>query len=770
MPIEDDAIQEFRTEGLEMLGSLEESLLALEGAPGNQSAIHSAFRAMHSLKGASGFLQRADIERVTHTAEGLLDLFRKGVASPDGPAISVLLRAGDLCKRLLVEGQDPANDPEVVQMAGALAADISRLRSPASAPSPSKGPSRDEVLARRRDRMAAAKAASPLPDSAVPDAPAPAIASSATPAPSASAQPGGERPALDDLIAIRRRRMAEAVAPGGVTAPGPGSASSGQAPASPGTALAPDSSPAETSIRVDVDVLDALMNVVGELVVARNRLCQALVGADPEWVEAAAHIDHLTSELQARAMKTRMRPISAAWSSIPRTIREVCRATGREARLEMSGQETELDRSLLEAIKQPLSHIIRNALDHGVELPDDRVAVGKSREGTIHLRARYGGGGVVIEVSDDGKGIDPAVLRRKAVSSGRMGQAEADAMRDDEVVALIFEPGFSTAKEVTTTSGRGVGMDVVRMRIQGVGGRVEIHSTVGKGTTIRMRLPLTLAIVPALVVSVGGRPYCVPQASVVEIADLRGGNDLARVEALGSAWFYRLRSDLLPVMSVACTLGLAAPDSRPKGYGIVVENDGARFVLVVDDILRSEEIVVKPVGSEIKRIGVYAGATVRGDGAATLILDAVALARRADLHGAIASVQVATVDEGKPTTVLRFEATGVGFALLPVEIVRRVVDAPQIQVFSQAGQRVVNVGGHALALVQLGTELGAVILCEVDGVPVALGVADVHDVRTGHFETTAGVGPSWSVGSAFVDGELAAVVDVRRILDPRTAP
>ena len=383
------------------------------------------------------------------------------------------------------------------------------------------------------------------------------------------------------------------------------------------------------SIRVDVDILDRLMNLVGELVLARNQMIQfAATETDTAFHSTTQHLDQLTSELQEGVMKTRMQPIGNVWNKFPRVVRDLAAMCGKKIRLEMDGKETELDKTLIEAIKDPLTHIVRNSVDHGIEMPDERVAHGKDPEGCLSLRAYHEGGQVNIDIVDDGGGIDPEKIKAKAISKNLISGQDAERMSDRELINLIFSQGFSTAEAVSNISGRGVGMDVVKTNIEKIGGTVDIHSQAGQGTTLKVKIPLTLAIVPALVVACGPLRYAIPQVNLMELVRLDGES---AIEYIQGCPVYRLRGNLLPLVYLSEVLELENQSHSNSVNMVVLQAGACRFGLLVDTIHDTEEIVVKPLGKQLNGITVYAGATIMGDGKVVLILDAMGLAQKAQV-------------------------------------------------------------------------------------------------------------------------------------------
>lgn len=383
-------------------------------------------------------------------------------------------------------------------------------------------------------------------------------------------------------------------------------------------------------IRVDTVLLEKLMNLVGELVLTRNQIVQqAALRQDQPGAAAAQRLSLVTSEIQEVAMKTRMQPMAHVWNRFPRLVRDLCRTCGKRARIELDGKETELDKTLIEAIQDPLIHIVRNAIDHGIEAPSVRAAAGKPAEGRITVRAYHEAGMVNLEVTDDGAGIDTRAVREKAVARGIVSAERAERMTQHEIWNLVFLPGFSTQEAVTSVSGRGVGMDVVKTNIDRIGGTVDLQSEAGRGTILKIKIPLTLAIIPALIVSAAGDRYAIPQGSLIEVVRLHEGDSLRRVEEIQGTPVLRLRGKILPLIYLSHELGTARARLTSEVVSVVILQAGDRsFGLVVDEIHDTEEIVVKPLWNRLKGLTCYAGATVMGDGRVALILEALGLAQR----------------------------------------------------------------------------------------------------------------------------------------------
>ncbi len=393
----------------------------------------------------------------------------------------------------------------------------------------------------------------------------------------------------------------------------------------------------ETTIRVDVSVLDKLMNRVGELVLARNQILQSATAlSDPAFLSTSQRLNLITTELQEGVMKTRMQPIDKIWGKFPRLVRDLAVQCGKQVRIEMDGRETELDKTIIEAIKDPLTHLLRNSVDHGIEMPEVRRANGKPAEGRLLLRAFHEGGRVNIEITDDGAGLDLERILQKAIERGTVSQDQASRMSDREIGHLIFAAGFSTAGQVTNVSGRGVGMDVVKTNIEKIGGTVDVQSQPGQGTTIKIKIPLTLAIIPALIVTCDGNRFAIPQVSLLELVRLDGEQARKKIERLHGAPVYRLRGRLLPIVRLRQELGLDNQSATEQSTAddeviniVVLRADDRQFGLVVDAINDTEEIVVKPLSKQLKDVPTYAGATIMGDGKVALILDVLGVAQQA---------------------------------------------------------------------------------------------------------------------------------------------
>ena len=615
-------IEEFLVESSENLDQLDKDLLALEADPADPQRLASVFRTVHTIKGNSGFFGFSKLGALAHSGEHLLGKLRDGKLRLDDRVAGTLYSMVDAVRTILqsIETAGNEGDHDYRELSRTLAAvaeqsqaavQVAVAPSPPAIPStpPSSEPVAVDPPASEPFAAAAAELVEPSPP---PVAPPPV---SPPPAPIQAA--------------------ATAFAPSGSAAP-----------TSPAASPPATVSATETTVRVDVELLASILDLVGELVLARNQL-RSVDSDDPAVQACAQRINVVTNALQETAVKTRLQPVEHVFNRFPRTVRDLAVSCGKEVQLVIDGADTELDRSLIESIRDPLTHLIRNAVDHGIEPPDVRAATGKPRAGRLSLRAFNESGRVTIEVSDDGGGIAFEKVREKAIARGLVSAAEAAALSPERVLQFIFEPGFSTAAQVTSVSGRGVGMDVVRTNIEAIGGTIDIQSVPGMGTTVRVHVPLTLAIMPALVVRCGSERFAIPQSAVGELVPVSRDRSGPRIEGLADAPVMRVRGRLVPILFLDQFLGIRETTAcREEGTVVLVRVDDHEFGLVVDgmqsaadqfrcrdllDAASLSTIVVKPIGGLLAGLGLYSGATVLGDGGVVLILDLRGLQRIARL-------------------------------------------------------------------------------------------------------------------------------------------
>ncbi len=478
-------------------------------------------------------------------------------------------------------------------------------------------------------------------------------------------------------------------------------------PARPEASGTKPSAAVDANIRVGVGLLDKLMDLVGELVLTRNQILQFNTEReDPALNATSQRLNLITSELQEGVMKTRMQPIGTVWNVLPRVVRDMSVAMGKQIRLDIDGADTELDRTIIEAIRDPLVHLVRNACDHGVEAPEVRARAGKPVQGRLTLRAYHEGGQVNIEINDDGAGIDVARVKQKAIEKGLLRPELAAKLSDRESFSLVFQPGFSTAQTVTNVSGRGVGMDVVKSNIEKIGGTVDVLSRIGEGTTVKLKIPLTLAIIPGLVISSGGERFVIPQVSLLELVRLDGDSSEKRIERVNGTPVYRRRGSLLPVAYLNRVLDLDSAARSDAASMVVLQAEDRQFGLVVDGINDTQEIVVKPLGKQLKGLTVYAGATIMGDGRVALILDVLGIGQSAGVltesreqSRAVAEQKIQAQDEQQ--RLLLFKVGSFDRLAVPLSLVARLEEFPRSSIERAGGCEVVQYRNRILPLVSL---------------------------------------------------------------------
>jgi len=764
----DEIVHEFLVESYENLDQLDQDLVALESAPTSRELLSSIFRTVHTIKGTSGFLGYANLERVSHVGENLLAELRDGVRLMDQPTTDVLLALVDTLRAILdaIEGgrgDDHDVEPTIARIE-ALQAGGAADSAPSDEPADPPAPEAAEV-------PTAAALEEPAPVGAPPTDESPAEPEpSAVPEPHAeSAQSGApEQPVVDEVAPP---------APPAATSPvrkviGKRSDQTAATPADPGEHVR---HAADSAIRVDVELLDSLMRQVGELVLVRNQIDRlADLAEEAELSRSAQRLSLIASELQEGVMKTRMQPIDHVWNKMPRVVRDLAAALERKVSLTMLGGETELDRSLLEAIKDPLTHLVRNAVDHGIESPAERAAAGKSEQGAVTLRAYHAGGQVVVEITDDGRGIDADAVAASALAKGLRTEEQIRAMSTQEIQHLLFLPGFSTAKAVTNVSGRGVGMDVVRTKIEAIGGSVDVESEVGTGTTWRLRIPLTLAIMPALTVQCATETFAIAQTNLLELVAV----DPAQFEHVGSSPVFRLRGALLPLVDLAEVLGLESQVDDTCVIA-VLQADDQRFGLVVDRVLNNEEIVVKAISSRLKQIGLYSGATVLGDGAVALILDVQAIARRTLVGESGELLRVAAAAETVETTAQDGEqmlVVTIGEerrVAMPLSAVTRLEHMASDRVERVGSREVIQYRGDLLPLVRLDRVLGAplspreemlLVVLTYEGASAAVVVGEIVDIVVDDPAHHSDLEDTGLTGSTVLHDRVTELLDLPQLL------
>ncbi|MGA3161542.1 MAG: chemotaxis protein CheA [Terracidiphilus sp.] len=733
----DELTREFLIESQEGLDRMEHCLTDLEERPQDAGLIGEIFRSVHTIKGTTGFLGFKRLEKLAHAGENLLGLLREGKLTADRPLITGLLQLLDGLRSILKTIEADSN--EGVGEDAVLIGRMEELQAPAQAHAKHSS---------HASRGARATSAPPVE----------AVVAPAT----MSSVPAALPPAAPEPIHLKP------VEPARTTAEAEGDPAR---PRAQGTA-------AESTLRVDVTLLNRMMNLVGELVLTRNQVLQA-TSADPNMTLLSRRLDMVTADLRESVMKARMQPVSNIFSKMPRIVRDLSQALNRRVRLQVEGQDTELDKSLLEAIKDPLTHAVRNSLDHGIEPPDVRLAAGKDPEGTLKLKASQEGSHVVIEVSDDGAGINVEKVRQKAIERGLITADRASHLAERELLQLVFLPGFSTAAAVTNVSGRGVGMDVVRTNVEKIGGKVEIDSRTAKGTTLRMRIPLTLAIIPALIVRSINQSFALPQGSLSELVHIPPEESAAAIEWIENAPLYRLRGKLLPLIFLDRLLmpGVEHKLSTERDNFIaVLDADGRRFGLVVDGLADPEEIVVKPLSAVLKDIGLFSGATVLGNADLALILDPGLIALKAGVslreeEATKAGDGESAADEAKGLEYLLVEAAGRQAAVLLADVLR--IEQLPLKRIEYIGYRpVLNFEGQLLPVEDSGGVLAAaggnpeakiiVVVCREGNRQVGIAVSHVLDVVAGSDLFEAGTSQRTG-GVTLLKSRVTGLVDLRAV-------
>jgi two-component system chemotaxis sensor kinase CheA len=748
---DDQIIADFVVESREHLADVENQLMAIEaaGADIDLDLVNEVFRAVHSIKGAAGFLGFSALGQLAHDLENVLNQIRNREFVPDSTATDVMLRAADTLRKM-IEDINHSNDVDIAEHRAALQRILAEPSSADSVPqtgSTSPGGETTEPAVESVEH--AAESVEPAVEPTEPVVAMPPVPSPAT---------------ISDDIS---------------TAP---------------------STPVETNIRVSVSVLDSLMNLAGELVLSRNQLLQAVGSKDNNnssrtLDSVAARLDQITSELQEAIMQTRMQVIGTVLNKFPRVVRDLSNQLGKQCQLTVEGQDVELDKSIIEAIGDPLTHLVRNSVDHGIESPEDRVRAGKPAVGTVVLRAFHEAGKVNISIRDDGAGIDVAKLKAKAIARGLVTAEQANDMSDRETLRLIFHPGFSLAEKVTGVSGRGVGMDVVKTNIEKLGGAVEIDTQVGAGTTINIKLPLTLAIIPSLVVRCSGHRFAVPQASISELVLVKAGEVAAKIQRVKHAEVFRLRGNLLPLIRLDAVLGLVSPtethndttddtaaDTTDESTAagpvniIVVETGNLQYGMIVDGLHDSEEIVVKPLGRHMQQCDCMAGATILGDGRVALILDVAGTASHSQL--ALSDTDdvndvtdiVAAAGEEKQAMLLFTNHPDEQFGV-PMELIARLERVRSDQIDSVGGQEVLQYRGVSLPLLNLENYIKAaprpetqkiyVVVFNVLQREVGLIVPELIDIRDVSTDVdTLTLHEPGVIGSIVVDDKATRLMDL----------
>ena len=758
----DDLLREFLTETNESLDTVDNQLVRFEQDPNNAKILDNIFRLVHTIKGTCGFLGLPRLEALAHAAETLMGKFRDGMPVT-GEAVTLILSTIDRIKEILGQLEATEAEPE--------GADVDLI----------------DALHHMVEQGMAAMAAAPA-------APAPVAAKPVTVGMMVDQTLERElRPgevSLDELERAFRETEIEVASPS--IAPVQPSAPKAEAPkaeapkpaaAKPKKAVIENETTesdkiANQSIRVNVDTLEHLMTMVSELVLTRNQLLEiSRRNEDSEFKVPLQRLSNVTAELQEGVMKMRMQPIGNAWQKLPRIVRDLSSELGKQIELEMHGADTELDRQVLDLIKDPLTHMVRNSADHGLETTADRVAAGKPEQGTIRVSAYHEGGHIIICIADNGRGLNTERIKQKAVQNGLVTEADVEKMTEAQIHKFIFAPGFSTAAAVTRVSGRGVGMDVVRTNIDQIGGTIDVKSVPGEGSSFTIKIPLTLAIVSALIVEAAGDRFAIPQLSVVELVRARSNSD-HRIERIKDTPVLRLRNKLLPLMHLKKLLKIddGASIDPENGFIVVTQVGSQTFGIVVDGVFHTEEIVVKPMSTKLRHIGMFSGNTILGDGAVIMIIDpngiAQSLGTAAASQSEIGDDNAATRSnsDAQLTSLLVFRAGSSQPKAVPLALVTRLEEIAVEKIEVSNGRHMVQYREQLMPLVEIEgvsiRESGVqpILVFADDGRSMGLVVDEIIDIVEEQLSIEVASTREGVLGSAVVKGQATEVIDVGHFL------
>ncbi|MBO6548149.1 MAG: hybrid sensor histidine kinase/response regulator [Rhizobiales bacterium] len=780
----DDLLSEFLTETAESLDVVDVELVKFEQEPTNSGILDNIFRLVHTIKGTCGFLGLPRLEALAHSAETLMGKYRDG-ATPTSEGVSLILETIDRLKEILEqleqEGAEPDGaDQDLIEQLDAMSAIAMNAmngeggETPAEAPAPVSHELERELKPGEvsLDELEAAFQNAPGPDDM-----------------------GAESASLDEApaVSVEAEAPVQAETPTPAEPPAPAAKVPAAPAAKPAAAQKEDAKPKEgaavkaQTIRVNVETLEQLMTMVSELVLTRNQLLEMVRRLDDsEFKVPLQRLSNVTAELQEGVMKTRMQPIGNAWQKLPRIIRDLSKELDKKINLEMIGAETELDRQVLEQIKDPLTHMVRNSADHGLETTEGRLAAGKSEVGNVTLSAYHEGGHIIIKIADDGQGLPTDKIKSKVIANGIATEAELEEMSENQIHKLIFHAGLSTAEKVTNVSGRGVGMDVVRTNIELIGGTVDLTSVAGEGTTFIIKIPLTLAIVSALIVEASGQRFAIPQLAVLELVK-SNANAEHRIEMINDSPVLRLRNKLLPVISMSKLLGHSSGIKTEEGEGeenngvdqnvfvVVVQVGGQTFGIVVDAVFHTEEIVVKPMSSMLREITMFSGNTILGDGSVILIVDpnGIAQAVARDHGGAQESNHVDAADAAdligneEKTALLVFKSGSDDLKAVPLSLVTRLEEVDVANIEKSNNRDLVQYRGKLMPLIYIEDHLThkdeglqPILVFADESHSMGLVVDEIVDIVEDRLTIEISSEKDGIVGSAVIKGKATEVIDV----------
>jgi two-component system chemotaxis sensor kinase CheA len=753
----DDLLREFLTETSESLDTVDNQLVRFEQDPNNAKILDNVFRLVHTIKGTCGFLGLPRLEALAHAGETLMGKFRDGMPVT-AEAVTLILSSIDRIKEILAGLEATEAEPEgtdqdlIVKLQQMVERGMQDLPETATSAEPVQSKTFQELpgaqtLGRplRPGEVSLDELERAFRETATEVAPAPAKQARPTRDPHASAAKDANRSAK-------------------------------KPPTDP--ELGEADRVANQSIRVNVDTLEHLMTMVSELVLTRNQLLEiSRRNEDTEFKVPLQRLSNVTAELQEGVMKTRMQPIGNAWQKLPRIIRDLSSELGKQIELEMHGADTELDRQVLDLIKDPLTHMVRNSADHGLETPAERAAAGKPEQGTIRLSAYHEGGHIIICIADNGRGLDTERIKAKAISNGLVSEAELEKMTESQIHKFIFAPGFSTAASITSVSGRGVGMDVVRTNIDQIGGTIDVKSVAGEGSSVTIKIPLTLAIVSALIVEAAGDRFAIPQLSVVELVRARANSE-HRIERIKDTAVLRLRNKLLPLMHLKKLLKVDdGSSSDPENGFIVVTQVGSQtFGIVVDGVFHTEEIVVKPMSTKLRHIDMFSGNTILGDGAVIMIIDPNGIAKALGAAGSAAheiseeNAASRAIAAEQLTSLLVFRAGSPQPKAVPLGLVTRLEEIVAEKIELSNGRYMVQYREQLMPLVQMagvsvqtsGTQ--PILVFADDGRSMGLVVDEIIDIVEEKLAIEVAGQQEGILGSAVIKGQATEVIDVGHFL------
>jgi two-component system chemotaxis sensor kinase CheA len=729
----DELLRDFLTETTEHIEGAETQLVLFERNPSDASLITSIFRLVHTIKGTSSFLGLERLERVGHAAESVMGMLRDGVP-PTQQSVTLILAAIDRIKTIIEEigahgSEPPGDDSEIINALEAYYAagsETAAAPAPASAAPVAEAPAPAEV-------QAPAAAAEPAAPVAAPPAPQPASAAKEAPKSDASAA----------------SQSKEGRSQGGSTAN-------------------------QESIRVSVDTIERMMQLVSELVLSRNQLLELARHREDDAIKTPLqHLSTLTSDLQDAVMRARMQPVGRLYANLPRLVRELSTSLGKSIDLVTEGADTELDRQLIEVIRDPLTHLIRNCADHGIEKPEERLAKGKPERGEIRVSAAHEAGQITIDIADDGKGLDTERIKKKILSQGLATEQDLRNMSNEEIYRYIFEPGFSTAQVVSNVSGRGVGMDVVRSNIEAIGGSVTLSSVEGKGSRFSLRIPLTLAIAPALIIEVAGQRFALPQTSVVEAVSL-GKNYKDLIQDVQNALVLKLREEVIPAVELREVVGLGADTANEENdkLAVVMRVGTDSFCIIVDGVADIQEIVVKPLSASLAHLKVFSGHTILGDGSVVLILDPAGIASSLGIEKSTEKKrdQVRDQSGAERRRLVMFRAGSGAPKVLPLSLVSRIEMVETSRIESSDGRLMVLLQGRLMPIVPISSEIDMsqpsypVLVVATENRAIGLMADEIVDILEEKLEIQLASANSELVGSAEIRGEAVELIDVSHFI------